>query len=44
LSLKKTSRKLGVSFWQYLLDRIQGGDAIPPLSELVRQRANALAA
>jgi hypothetical protein len=44
LSLKKTCRKLGVSFWQYLLDRIQGGGAIPPLSELVRQRANALAA
>lgn len=42
LSLKKTCRKLGVSFWQYLLDRIQGSLAIPPLSELVRQRANAL--
>ena len=44
LSLKKTSRKLGVSFWQYLLDRIQGIQAIPPLPELVRQRANDLAA
>ena len=44
LSLKKTCRKLGVSFWQYLLDRIQGTQAIPPLPELVRQRANALAA
>ena len=44
LSLKKTCRKLGVSFWQYLLDRIQGTQAIPPLPELVRQRANDLAA
>ena len=43
LSLKKTCRKLGVSFWQYLLDRVRGGNAIPPLSELVRQHANNLA-
>jgi hypothetical protein len=44
LSLKKTCRKLGVSFWQYLLDRIRGSQAIPPLPELVRQCANASAA
>lgn len=40
LSLKKTCRKLGLSFWQYLLDRIQGSQAIPPLPVLIRQRAN----
>jgi hypothetical protein len=43
LSLKKTGRKLGLSFWHDLLDRIQGDQAIPPLPVLIRQRANALA-
>jgi hypothetical protein len=36
-SLKKTCRKLGVSFWQYLLDRISGKNSIPPISQLVVQ-------
>ena len=37
-SLKKTCRKLGVSFWDYLNDRIgQVGD-IPPLPDIVRER------
>jgi len=44
LSLKKTCRKLGVSFWRYLLDRIQNDQAIPPLPALIRQRAEALPA
>jgi Transposase IS66 family len=44
LSLKQTCRKLGVSFWQYLLDRIQGDQVIPPLTVLIRRRANTLAA
>lgn len=35
-SLKKTCRKLGVSFWHYLLDRISGVGNIPQLSELIR--------
>jgi hypothetical protein len=39
LSLKKTCRKLGLSFWPSLLDRIQGDQAIPSWPELVRQRA-----
>ena len=38
-SLKKTCRKLGVSFWQYLKDRIEKIGIIPDLSELVRQQA-----
>ena len=38
-SLKKTCRKLGVSFWQFLNDRLGGTSAIPPLPELVRRRA-----
>jgi hypothetical protein len=38
-SLKKTCRKLGVCFWDYLQDRIRGLGKIPLLSELIRQRA-----
>jgi len=38
-SLKKTCRKLGVSFWSYLRDRIVGVGTILPLGELIRQRA-----
>jgi len=38
-SLKKTCRKLGVSFWQYLKDRIEGIGVIPDLSDLIRQRS-----
>ncbi len=38
-SLKKTCRKLGICFWDYLQDRIRGLGNIPLLSELIRQRA-----
>ena len=38
-SLKKTCRKLGVSFWRYLLDRIGRTGRIPRLSELIRHQA-----
>ena len=41
LSLKKTCRKLGVSFWAYLQDRLTGEAAIPPLPDLMRQAATA---
>jgi hypothetical protein len=39
-SLKKTARKLGVSFWDYIRDRVGKTCSIPPLSELMRQRAD----
>jgi len=39
ISLKKTCRKLGVSFWRYLQDRICGGHRILPLPDLIRQAA-----
>jgi hypothetical protein len=39
LSLKKTCRKLGVSFCEYLRDRLAGTGAIPRLSELMRKAA-----
>ena len=35
-SLKKTCRKLGVSFWQYLNDRVSFSNVIPPLPVLMR--------
>jgi len=38
-SLKKTCRKLGVSFWQYIKDRIENTAVIPDLSDLIRQQA-----
>ncbi|CAN7699521.1 transposase [Ensifer adhaerens] len=40
LGLMKTCRKLGLSFWHYLGDRIGlEGQAIPPLATLVATRA-----
>jgi hypothetical protein len=39
-SLKKTCRKLGISFWKYLLDRVSGCHEIALLSEIIRQRAS----
>ena len=42
-SLKKTCRKLGISFWDYLGDRIEQHGTIPPLPDLIRERAAAAA-
>jgi len=39
-SLKKTCRKNGISFWEYLNDRVRGAFKIPSLAELIRQRAS----
>jgi len=39
VSLKKTCRKLGVSFWRYLQDRIRGLHEIIALPDLIRQAA-----
>ncbi len=41
-SLKKTCRKLGVSFWEYLTDRVCGKKLIPPLGQLIAQKARSL--
>lgn len=38
-SLKKTCRKLGLRFWDYLQDRLRGLGAIPRLADLIRQKA-----
>lgn len=37
-SLKKTCRKLGISFWDYLTDRISCSDHIAPLPQIITQR------
>jgi hypothetical protein len=39
-SLKKTCRKNGISFWQYLLDRIGAIHQIRPLAEWIFQQAS----
>jgi hypothetical protein len=39
LSLKTTCRKLGVTFWRYLQDRIRDLREIPPLADLIRRKA-----
>lgn len=39
-SLKKTCRKLGVSFWAYLVDRVRRRGEIGRLSEMIRQKAS----
>lgn len=38
-ALKKTTRKLGVSFWDYIRDRVGKLCKIPPLGEIMKQRA-----
>jgi hypothetical protein len=40
-SLKKTCRKLGVCFWDYLRDRIGRLGQIKPLSDLIAEKAKA---
>lgn len=39
LSLKKTCQKLGISFWNYLIDRLTKKYIIPPLPALIRDAA-----
>ena len=41
LSLKKTCVKHGLSFWEYLYDRVSGQNTIPPLTDLIRHAAAA---
>jgi hypothetical protein len=38
-SLKKTCRKLKLSFWEYLRDRVWGRNRIEPLGDLMRRQA-----
>ena len=43
MSLAATTRKLGISFYQYIHDRISKANQIPPLASLIETRANELA-
>jgi hypothetical protein len=40
-SLKKTCRKLGVSFWKYLIDRVGNTNRLPPLPVFIEAKAGA---
>jgi hypothetical protein len=41
-TLSETAKKLGISFYHYLVDRISGTNQIQPLADLVSSRANEL--
>jgi hypothetical protein len=43
-SLKKTCRKLGICFWDYLTDRVAGLGRLPRLADVIRQKAQEAAA
>jgi hypothetical protein len=43
-SLKKTCRKLGVRFWEYLQDRVRGLGQMPRLAELLQRKAGEMPA
>ena len=43
-SLKKTCRKWGVCFWDYLKDRVAGLGRLPRLADVIRQKAQEAAA
>ncbi len=43
-SLKKTCRRLGVNFWEYVQDRVRGLGQIPRLADQIRQKAEQTAA
>src|ERR1700678_4265076 len=42
-SLKKTCRKLGISFWTYLRDRVRGLGQVPRWAARIRAKAEELA-
>jgi len=42
VGLKKTCRKLGLSFWHFLISRLRGDGQIPPLPDVIRAKALAV--
>lgn len=42
-SLKKSCRKLGISFWKYLQDRVSGIGSIPVLATIIQERSRGAA-
>jgi hypothetical protein len=41
VGLKKTCRKLGISFWNYLTSRLHGDEQVRSLSDVIRAKAAA---
>jgi len=41
-TLLSTARKLGVNFFQYILDRVSGARQMPSLADLIKQRAETM--
>jgi hypothetical protein len=41
MTLAETAKKLGVSFYAYVFDRVSGSHRLPDLADLIRQRAPA---
>jgi hypothetical protein len=41
VGLKKTCRKLGISFWNYLTSRLYGDGQVLLLSDMIRTKAAA---
>ena len=39
MSLAATTKQLGISFYQYIYDRIAGAQQVPPLAEVIDERA-----
>lgn len=39
LGLKKTCRKLGISFWDFIQSRVRGNHTVPPIPDVLRQVA-----
>jgi len=42
MSLAATTKKLGVSFFEYICDRVSGTHQVPPLADLIAQQAEQL--
>jgi hypothetical protein len=42
MSLAATTKQLGVSFYHYIHDRISGTQQIPPLDQIIDERAREL--
>jgi len=42
MTLTATCKKLGISFYEYIRDRVTKAKSIPPLAELIQKRANEL--
>ena len=42
MSINQTAKKLGVSFYDYVYDRVAGHFKLPSLADLIAQKAQAL--